>query len=137
MIARLRVLLLLSVLGAGVSTWHHGLPRQPSAEPAEVLIQALLQDRPLIVDARRRSAALRRPIPEAVPVDPLQAQAALMNVLEHWDGQRSLLVVCNGPPCPMADELAEYLRQQLPEAKVQAWPGTAQNLLRALASRSP
>lgn len=121
------VITLLTATGTAYSLLS-GLAPLPWAEPkllaGEIRIEDALALDAIWVDARSEEAFHTDRIPEAIFYDPSDASGSLAQILSVWlERPQVIIVYCADAGCGTSKQVAENLRQNIPDAEIYSLKG--------------
>jgi rhodanese-related sulfurtransferase len=129
-------LLALPVIPAALNAWLN--PNTPPWNPmqlaeGEVALKQLLDwaDDYILVDARSPESYEQAHMPEAINLYAGAFDAQILNLLDVWSPERSVIVYCDSRQCGASEELAQRLREDFQMDKVFVLKGGWESWLRA------
>ena len=117
----------LTVCGAAFSLYN-GLMPPPWKEPALAAGEIRLQDAQVLdviwIDARNRTDYDSGHIPDAILLNDSNWEEGIYNLMNVWlMHTRPIVVYCSSAQCSSSKQIAEQLREALPEAEVYTLKG--------------
>ena len=117
------LLLLFPIFIGGLNAWLN--PSTPPWNPmqlaeGEIELKQLLdwEDNYMLVDARVPESYESAHMPEAINLYAGEFDAQILNLLDIWSPERSVIVYCDSRQCGASEEIAQRLRQDFQMDKV-------------------
>jgi rhodanese-related sulfurtransferase len=135
-ILNLYLLVLLPLPFAALNAWLN--PNTPPWNPmqlaeGEVALEQLLdwEDDYILVDARAPEGYAAGHIPEAINLYAGTFDGQVMNLLDVWSPERSVIIYCDSRQCGASEEMAQRLREDFQMDKVYVLKGGWESWLEA------
>ena len=120
---QIAALLLLPVLIGGLNAWLN--PNTPPWSPmelaeGEIVLEHLLkwEDDYILVDARAPEAYMSEHIPSAINLNAGEFDTQILNLLDGWSPDQSVIVYCDSRQCDASEEIADRLREDFQMERV-------------------
>lgn len=134
------LLIILPIPLAVVNAWLN--PNTPPWSPmqlaeGEIALEHLLQweDAYLLVDAREAEAYMSAHMPSAINLNAGEFDAQILNLLDVWSPDQSVIVYCDSRQCDASEEIADRLREEFQMKRVfvlkggwESWTQAAPNI---------
>lgn len=119
--------MLIVLCGAAFSLYSELMPppwNLPELDAGEIRLSDALALDVIWIDARRKTEYDIAHIPGALLLNESNWDAGIGNFLETWlDDMRPVIVYCDGDQCNASKQIAQQLREILPEAEVYSLKG--------------